>query len=486
MEAAIELEAIDEAEWERDSITPTLPDTRLQDLVREIRSRPDPDVAADVPPHRRYVRTASRPGTAPPPGARPPILVITRAPSPPPIARRPRLIGDAPTGPVTAPTTAPVSRRAPIVAALLPSVARPPSPRLATVPPRPARAIDPRPRPTVAAAPAARARSPRPTEALGPLAPGPRASAPQPERRSAPSAAQAVTVVARPVASSPPPPRPRPAPSSARASTGVARPAASSPPCQRTRHARPRRRTTHVLFAPASPPAAALPPAAPRAWSSRLRRALTAATVAVWLAVIAVVAGRAGDGDPVTPKAAAAALPGARPVPRATRRGAGSPPAPAPRARAELPTPASATADRATFPPSPAPAPPPARHATRHRRAREVPIVEHTVGAFLGAGADRKTTAAIAAARAAYLRANRRLFAGKTGAAIRYYRRALDLYPGYVASYRGLGIAHALRGDTSRALRALRTYVAKVPHARDVPLIERRIASLERGRSRPR
>ena len=50
---------------------------------------------------------------------------------------------------------------------------------------------------------------------------------------------------------------------------------------------------------------------------------------------------------------------------------------------------------------------------------------------------------------------------------------------GYVGGYRGLGLAHAQRGDTASALEALRTYVAAAPHARDVALIKKRIARLQ-------
>ena len=82
-------------------------------------------------------------------------------------------------------------------------------------------------------------------------------------------------------------------------------------------------------------------------------------------------------------------------------------------------------------------------------------------------------------ARAEYSAGNRRLFAGDPTGAIRSYRQALAVYPGYVAGYRGLGLAYAQLGDKTAALRALRSYVSLVPTAKDVPLIKKRIAALQ-------
>ena len=86
--------------------------------------------------------------------------------------------------------------------------------------------------------------------------------------------------------------------------------------------------------------------------------------------------------------------------------------------------------------------------------------------------------AGLAKARAAYAAGNQRLFAGDPDGAIREYRQALALYPGYVAGYRGLGLAFAQQGDKPKALQALRTYVNAVPNAKDVGLIKKRIAGL--------
>jgi hypothetical protein len=85
---------------------------------------------------------------------------------------------------------------------------------------------------------------------------------------------------------------------------------------------------------------------------------------------------------------------------------------------------------------------------------------------------------AIGRARSAYLHGNQQLFAGDTQGAIRAYRQALSLYPGYVGGYRGLGLAYSQLGDRPKALEAFKTYVTTVPGAKDVALIKTRIARL--------
>lgn len=86
---------------------------------------------------------------------------------------------------------------------------------------------------------------------------------------------------------------------------------------------------------------------------------------------------------------------------------------------------------------------------------------------------------AVGRARTAYAAGNQQLFAGDIAGAIRAYREALELYPGYVGGYRGLGLAYAQAGESARALEALRTYVAAVPTARDAALIRKRIEHLQ-------
>jgi hypothetical protein len=85
---------------------------------------------------------------------------------------------------------------------------------------------------------------------------------------------------------------------------------------------------------------------------------------------------------------------------------------------------------------------------------------------------------ALARARADYVTGNHHLFAGETDAAIAAYRQALSAYPNYVAGYRGLGLAFAQQGNRASALLAFKTYVKLAPTAKDVALIEKRIANL--------
>lgn len=85
---------------------------------------------------------------------------------------------------------------------------------------------------------------------------------------------------------------------------------------------------------------------------------------------------------------------------------------------------------------------------------------------------------AVGRARSAYLSGNQKLFTGDAESAILAYRQALALYPGYVGGYRGLGLAYAQLGDTPKALDAFKTYVTAVPNAKDIALIRKRIARL--------
>jgi len=85
---------------------------------------------------------------------------------------------------------------------------------------------------------------------------------------------------------------------------------------------------------------------------------------------------------------------------------------------------------------------------------------------------------ALTRARAEYAAGNRHLFAGETAAAVVSYRQALAAYPNYVAGYRGLGLAFTQQGNKASALDAFKTYVKLAPTAKDVALINKRIASL--------
>ncbi|HUS68216.1 MAG TPA: tetratricopeptide repeat protein, partial [Kofleriaceae bacterium] len=88
--------------------------------------------------------------------------------------------------------------------------------------------------------------------------------------------------------------------------------------------------------------------------------------------------------------------------------------------------------------------------------------------------------AVVARAREAYHRGNVKLFSGDPDGAVGAYRESLKIYPGYVAGYRGLGLAFAEQGNTPEALAALRTYAKTVPGAKDVPIIRKRIENLEK------
>ena len=89
-------------------------------------------------------------------------------------------------------------------------------------------------------------------------------------------------------------------------------------------------------------------------------------------------------------------------------------------------------------------------------------------------------SASIGAARITYFNGNRKLFAGDADGAIKLYKQALAVYPGYVAGYRGLGLAYAQKGDKANALKSFRTYLSAVPGAKDAALVKKRIQTLQR------
>jgi hypothetical protein len=96
------------------------------------------------------------------------------------------------------------------------------------------------------------------------------------------------------------------------------------------------------------------------------------------------------------------------------------------------------------------------------------------------ANAAQEDQAAIAKARTSYAAGNTRLFAGDADGAIRNYRQALAYYPAYVAGYRGLGLAYAQKGDHANAAKALRTYLAAAPSAKDATIIKKRLTTLSK------
>ena len=84
----------------------------------------------------------------------------------------------------------------------------------------------------------------------------------------------------------------------------------------------------------------------------------------------------------------------------------------------------------------------------------------------------------VAKARAAYSAGNKRLFAGDAEGAVKAYQQALADYPGYVAGYRGLGLAYTQMGDKLKAMSAFHLYLSAVPGAKDAPLIKKRLYAL--------
>lgn len=82
-------------------------------------------------------------------------------------------------------------------------------------------------------------------------------------------------------------------------------------------------------------------------------------------------------------------------------------------------------------------------------------------------------------AKAAYAEGNQALFAGDAAGAIRAYRQALAAAPGFVAGYRGLGLAYTQQGNKAKAIDAFEKYLDAAPGANDVELIKKRIAQLK-------
>ena len=159
--------------------------------------------------------------------------------------------------------------------------------------------------------------------------------------------------------------------------------------------------------------------------------------------------------------------------PRSSVQAAATPPAPAP-----APTPIEAAVDPAPV------AEAPHRH-NRHLLGGKKVVLEYDPKPADPKPASTEPRPAkrpgqVARARKAYHHGNQRLFSGDDAGAIAAYREALRIYPGYVAGYRGLGLAYEEKGDKRQALEALRTYVRTVPNAKDVGLIQKRIEHLER------
>jgi len=193
---------------------------------------------------------------------------------------------------------------------------------------------------------------------------------------------------------------------------------------------------------------------------------------------------------PVAPQVAAAAPVAPAPHAEAT------PPAPAPKpTRTTTPAPAKT--------PAPAPAPAAATQTAPTRVAAAPPVATKRVVAakeparpktFRRMRASRKTVAvrpapppaapavepdAMERARTAYAAGNDALFAGDSDAAIKAYQEVIELSPTFAFGQRGLGLAYAQKGDNAAAIKALRQYLKLEPKAKDVPLIKKRIRSLQ-------
>jgi tetratricopeptide (TPR) repeat protein len=179
----------------------------------------------------------------------------------------------------------------------------------------------------------------------------------------------------------------------------------------------------------------------------------------------------------------------AAPTPSPTPAPAPTPsePAPAPTPAAKPPAPTAAAPEPA---PEPAATPEEPNAAPRPRGktlgGRKV-VLEYdpkptapeapSASAPIPAGENPDT---VARAREAYHRGNQKLFTGDYNGAIALYRQSLKIYPGYVAGYRGLGLAYSEEGNGPEALAAFKKYIATVPNARDVPLIRKHMERFEK------
>ena len=187
--------------------------------------------------------------------------------------------------------------------------------------------------------------------------------------------------------------------------------------------------------------------------------------------LVIIIMAVSGGSSAATPKVTAEVAP-----PKAI---APEPPAPAPEPPAVTPEPAKPAAVAAAEPPAVAePDKPVAKPVVRRPARPQKPLVLDYDKPKADVPVAPNQDQALARARTAYAAGNHHLFAGEADEAIRSYHQALAVYPGYVAGYRGLGLAYAQQGDSASALKAFKTYVGLVPKAKDVALITKRIARL--------
>jgi hypothetical protein len=510
--AVVEMDAMDLEEWEQDQHTPAAPEEHLAALVKQTRSAPATAESAPAPAvaPRKLASIARAPAGTPPatvtpaavsPGAATPSPAM-RVPTPAPLTR-----GSTPAPGTRTPTPAVVAR--------VPTVARIPSVAQIARVPTPA-SVTPAPMPaaeTRTPTPAVRAREPTPApEPRAPLpAPEPRAPLPAPRTRE-PTPAPIVTARAAAAAIAGPAPPPIAAPvSSAAGSAPAAAPPAMTAPApglfgapvsapvapRPTVDAAPGHSVAPVSRSGAvqMPLGDAASPSISSATPSQMplgsrdhgsvelgarprspRKLVLAASLigGVLLVVVLVLAvGRGGTNEPPAEPAVLVTAPAVVPheVSPPAPAAAPSPPSPAPQAAPVAPAPAAAPA--AAVPPT-APAQPPrvaGKRVVLEYDGAKKPVAP---AAPAGAGDD----AAVGKARTAYASGNQLLFAGDPDGAIREYRQSLAFYPGYVAGYRGLGLAYAQQGDKAKASQAFRTYLNLVPAAKDAPLIKRRLSML--------
>ena len=492
----VEIEAVDLDEWERDQRTPSASPENLAALVRQTTAKA-PDADKPAPP--RTAATVTRAPTATLATAKPreparPVQIppktesraMPRVPSPASSVVPPRRdSASAVVAPKREATPAPVA------------IPRRDATPLPTAPAIPKRDATPVPTPKRA--------TPPPIAAVNPPVPPPNAVPVMPPSPFSLSgavwppmpAANEKTDIAAPLV---PPPLPPTAPTVTGplvppesipelppplTSTAASDASAFGLPPQIEYPTAPKSWTNPMRAVPDATPSQAPADPVPRAGERRAstahvhtpnRKKLLVAGGAGALIIVAVaisIAARGGSNDtPPPPKpaapqlAAVAPAPAPEPAPVTT-----APPAPVP-----PPAPVEADASDTT------PKPPPAPHRPATLGGKPV-VVEYDNSATHHAEAAAPTRAedeaAVGKARAMYNEGNQRLFAGDANGAVQAYRGALDAFPGYVAGYRGLGLAYMELGNNPEAVKALQTYVRAAPTAKDVALVKKRIAHLD-------
>jgi len=188
----------------------------------------------------------------------------------------------------------------------------------------------------------------------------------------------------------------------------------------------------------------------------------------------------AGDDHDPTPPVKPPAHGGAAAIAQGSQNGRAGTPSAGSAATIETPPaaaePATATGSADTVAVAPPPPAPPKHHPTIG--GKKVVLEYDTPTHEAPKPAPEEDGAAVARARTSYAAGNKRLFAGDAAGAVQAYQQALAAYPGYVAGYRGLGLAYTQQGNKAKALQAFHTYLSSVPGAKDAPLIKKRITAL--------